>query len=150
MSRRTGCCAYSFATNQSNCSGDNPQPYVNVQHQPQIDLGDGTCGKIFRKWHNLFDHLRTHTGERPFVCPVANCSDSFKQYSNQLKHLNTHKGQNPLPCKICGTPYPRSQILDHFTNDHKPQKAKQSIDSDQDSDSENNSRGQQGKRLKLQ
>lgn len=40
------------------------------------------CLKHFRKWHNLFDHIRTHTNERPFLCPVAGCTDAFKQYSN--------------------------------------------------------------------
>ena len=30
------------------------------------------CKKVFRKFHNFYDHLRTHTGERPFVCPYAN------------------------------------------------------------------------------
>ena len=24
------------------------------------------CGKVQRKWHNFFDHLRMHSGERPY------------------------------------------------------------------------------------
>ena len=35
------------------------------------------CKKIFRKWHNLFDHLRIHTHERPFHCPVTECKFTF-------------------------------------------------------------------------
>ena len=35
------------------------------------------CGKFFRKWHNLFDHLRVHTNEKPFPCPVAGCPKLF-------------------------------------------------------------------------
>lgn len=40
------------------------------------------CGKLFLKWHNLFDHLRIHTGERPFLCPVKGCGIRFNQVAN--------------------------------------------------------------------
>lgn len=31
------------------------------------------CGKFFKKWHNLLDHLRIHTDEKPFQCPIQGC-----------------------------------------------------------------------------
>jgi uncharacterized Zn-finger protein len=40
------------------------------------------CLKYFRKWNNLFDHLRTHTGEKPYICPVDGCGMVFNQASN--------------------------------------------------------------------
>ena len=35
------------------------------------------CGKVFRKWHNFYDHLRIHTKERPYVCHYPGCKLSF-------------------------------------------------------------------------
>lgn len=52
------------------------------------------CPKFFRKFHNFYDHLRIHTGERPFVCPfadVSGCSMRFTQKSNLNKHVATHR-----------------------------------------------------------
>ena len=35
------------------------------------------CGKQFKKWHNLFDHLRIHSKERPFKCTVLHCNHAY-------------------------------------------------------------------------
>ena len=44
--------------------------------------GGKPCDKAFRKWHNLFDHLRIHTGERPFECTYKDCTYSGCIYTD--------------------------------------------------------------------
>ena len=45
---------------------------------------DNVCGLVFKDFNKLFDHLRSHTSERPFQCP--GCNMSFAQNSNLLRH----------------------------------------------------------------
>ena len=54
------------------------------------------CGKIFRRWHNFFDHLRTHTKERPYSCRI--CEISFTQKANLDKHIIIHQGIKKFKC----------------------------------------------------
>lgn len=83
----------------------------------------GTCMKVWKKWHNLFDHLRIHTGERPFECPVMDCRFRFNQSSNQKKHIETHKGVTNLKCKECAKLFHRLNIVIHFETYHRTLKA---------------------------
>jgi len=60
-----------------------------------------SCDKYFYKWHNLLDHLRVHTREKPFECPFDGCKLKFNQVQNRKTHLNQHKKNGYVKCRVC-------------------------------------------------
>jgi len=47
-----------------------------------------SCGRMFKRMEHLKRHLRTHTMERPYICPK--CQKRFSRSDNLNQHMRTH------------------------------------------------------------
>ncbi|CAH8593167.1 unnamed protein product [Heterobilharzia americana] len=53
------------------------------------------CEMSFYSRFNQMEHIRTHTGERPFTCPEPQCTAAFKRRRDLRDHWNMHLLDNP-------------------------------------------------------
>ncbi|XP_070502535.1 zinc finger protein 33A isoform X3 [Chironomus tepperi] len=86
-----------------------------------VKLQCSVCKKFFRK-QSLREHLRQHTNERIFNCPIQACPMSFTRKANLKNHVrNVHKRSSEpststsssFVCKICGKKF-LSNLRDFF------------------------------------
>uniref|UniRef100_H2YFQ3 C2H2-type domain-containing protein n=2 Tax=Ciona savignyi TaxID=51511 RepID=H2YFQ3_CIOSA len=84
--------------------------HVTRDHVGGMDQTDHTCywedcsrkRKCFKAKYKLVNHIRVHTGEKPFLCPYPDCGKMFGRSENLKIHQRTHTGERPFPCKFPG------------------------------------------------
>ena len=81
------------------------------------------CEKSFGKSSHLRDHIRTHTGDRPYRCEY--CDKAFTQYSNLRTHTRIHTGERPYRCTHCSKSFTQAVTLRSHTRTHMGEKAYQ-------------------------
>ncbi|KAH9074142.1 hypothetical protein EDB83DRAFT_2196298, partial [Lactarius deliciosus] len=55
------------------------------------------CQKSFPRPSGLRTHMNSHSGDKPYKCPVPSCAKSFTVRSNAKRHIRTHGLHSPSP-----------------------------------------------------
>lgn len=91
--------------------------------QQSTNIGDenqsydcDTCTKSFKRKEHLFQHKKSHSGERPFVC--GTCSKAFSRKEHLLRHNVSHTGQKLHTCDVCQKSFSRKDNLHKHKKTH--------------------------------
>ncbi|XP_022186475.2 zinc finger protein 76 isoform X3 [Nilaparvata lugens] len=82
------------------------------------------CPRVFRTFHHLKVHERSHTGARPYLCPEPGCLKAFATDYSRKAHIRTHTGEKPYHCNDphCNKSFKTSGDLQKHRRTHTGEK----------------------------
>ncbi|XP_053567190.1 zinc finger protein 391-like [Bombina bombina] len=102
-------------TNCNNPNSNQTADAFNIFQNQRSQVGNlcSECGKCFTKKSHLIDHLKIHTGDKPFSCSV--CGKCFTRKSKLISHQKIHTGEKAFSCFVCGKCFTqKAYLVDHL------------------------------------
>ena len=61
-------------------------------------------------------HMRSHSGEKPCVCPYQGCGKRYSRHENLKTHIRSHTQERPYRCSFPGNNNFRSLNYSYSTS----------------------------------
>ncbi|KAM6987008.1 zinc finger and BTB domain-containing protein 7C [Aplochiton taeniatus] len=74
------------------------------------------CNKVIQGAGKLPRHMRTHTGEKPYVCTI--CEVRFTRQDKLKIHMRKHTGERPYMCLHCNSKFVHNYDLKNHLRIH--------------------------------